>query len=82
VTAVLASAGGFFAQTYAQRHASPARTALLLACEPAFAGLFGWLLAGDHLAAAGWAGAGLILIAILAVDLVPRIRRPVPLPEG
>jgi drug/metabolite transporter (DMT)-like permease len=82
VTAVLASAGGFFAQTYAQRHASPGRTALILACEPVFAGLFGWLLAGDRLAAAGWAGAGLIVAAILAVDLVPRLRPPRPLPEG
>ena len=73
VTAVLASAGGFFAQSYAQQHASPARTALILALEPAFAGLFGWLLAGDHLSASNWAGAVLILIAILAVDLVPRL---------
>jgi drug/metabolite transporter (DMT)-like permease len=82
LTAVLASAGGFFAQTYAQRHLSPARTALILALEPAFAGLFGWLLAGDRLAAIGWVGAALILIAILAVDLVPRLRPPRPLPEG
>jgi drug/metabolite transporter (DMT)-like permease len=82
VTSILASAGGFFAQSYAQRHASPSRTALILACEPAFAGLFGWLLAGDQLSARNWAGAVLILIAILAVDLVPRLRRPVPLPEG
>jgi drug/metabolite transporter (DMT)-like permease len=82
VTAILASAGGFFAQTYAQRHASPARTALILALEPAFAGLFGWLLAGDHLSASNWVGAVLILVAILAVDLVPRLRPPRPLPEG
>jgi drug/metabolite transporter (DMT)-like permease len=82
VTAVLASAGGFFAQTYAQRHASPARTALILALEPAFAGLFGWLLAGDRIDAIGWVGASLILVAILAVDLVPRLRPPRPLPEG
>jgi drug/metabolite transporter (DMT)-like permease len=82
VTAVLASAGGFFAQTYAQQHASPARTALILACEPAFAGLFGWLLAGDRLDAPGWVGAALILAAIVAVDLVPRLRPPRPLPEG
>jgi drug/metabolite transporter (DMT)-like permease len=82
VTAVLASAGGFFVQTYAQQHASPSRTALILACEPAFAGLFGWLLAGDRLDALGWVGAALILAAIVAVDLVPRLRPPRPLPEG
>jgi drug/metabolite transporter (DMT)-like permease len=82
VTAVLASAAGFFAQSYAQRHTSPARTALILACEPAFAGLFGWLLAGDRLDALGWAGAAIILVAIVMVDLAPRLRPPRPLPEG
>jgi drug/metabolite transporter (DMT)-like permease len=82
VTAVFASAGGYFAQTYAQRHAPPARVALILAMEPAFAGLFGWLLADDALAATGILGASLILLAIVAVDLVPRLRPPRPLPEG
>ena len=82
VTALLASALAFFVQSAAQRHTSPARTALILATEPAFAGLFGWLLAGDRLTAAGWAGAGLILAAIVAVDLIPRLRPPRPLPEG
>lgn len=82
VTAVLASALAFFVQSAAQRYASPARTALILATEPAFAGLFGWLVAGDRLTLAGWCGAALILAAIVAVDLVPRLRPPRPLPEG
>lgn len=82
VTAVFASAAGFFVQTYAQRHASPARTALILASEPAFAGLFGWLLADDRLTALGWFGAALIVAAIVAVEKVPRLRPPRPLPEA
>lgn len=82
VTAVVASALGFLVQTYAQRHASPARTALILASEPAFAGLFGYLLAGDRLGAVEWLGAAIILAAIVAVDAVPRLRPPRPLPEG
>ncbi|MFL5885772.1 MAG: DMT family transporter [Thermoleophilaceae bacterium] len=82
VTAVFASAVGFFVQTFAQRNAPPARTALILASEPAFAGLFGWLLAGDHLSAVAWLGAVLIMGAILAVEVVPRFRPPRPLPEG
>jgi drug/metabolite transporter (DMT)-like permease len=82
VTAVFASALGFFVQTYAQRNAPPARTALILASEPAFGGLFGYLLAGDRLSALSWAGAGLIMAAIVAVELLPRLRRPVVLPEG
>ena len=81
VTAVFASAAGFFVQTYAQRHASPARTALILASEPAFAGLFGYLLADDRLTALAWLGAGLIMAAIIAVELIPRLRPPDPLPE-
>ena len=81
VTAVVASALGFFVQTYAQRHASPARTALILASEPAFAGLFGWLLSHDRLSAVAWLGAGLIMAAIVAVELLPRWRTTDPLPE-
>jgi drug/metabolite transporter (DMT)-like permease len=82
VTALVASALGFLVQTYAQRHASPARTALILASEPAFAGLFGYLLAGDRLGPVEWLGAAIILAAIVAVDAVPRLRPPRPLPEG
>jgi drug/metabolite transporter (DMT)-like permease len=82
VTAVVASALGFMVQTYAQRHAAPARTALILASEPAFAGLFGYLLAGDRLSPVQWLGAVVILGAIVAVDAVPRLRPPRPLPEG
>jgi drug/metabolite transporter (DMT)-like permease len=82
VTSLIASALAFFVQTFAQQHAPPARTALILACEPAFAGLFGWLLAGDRLSVTGWLGAGLIMAAIVAVEITPRFRPPRPLPEG
>jgi drug/metabolite transporter (DMT)-like permease len=82
VTALLASALAYFVQTYAQRHAPPARTALILASEPAFAGLFGYLLAGDRLSAVAWLGALLIMAAIVAVEIIPRLRPPRPLPEG
>ena len=82
VTSVVASALGFFVQTYAQIHTSSARTALILASEPAFAGLFGYSLAGDRLTALGWVGAALIMAAIVAVEIVPRLRPPRPLPEG
>lgn len=82
VTAVFASAAAFFIQSYAQKHASPDRTALILASEPAFAGLFGWWLAGDAFTALSLAGAALIIVAIVMVDLVPRLRPPRPLPEA
>ena len=82
VTSLIASALGFFVQTFAQQHAPPARTALILAAEPAFAGLFGWLLNDDRLTATGWLGAALIMTAIVAVEIIPRFRPPRPLPEG
>jgi len=66
----------------AQRTISSARTALILAAEPAFAGLFGYVLQDDRLSAAGWTGAALILLAIVAIDAVPRLRPARPLPEG
>jgi drug/metabolite transporter (DMT)-like permease len=82
VTSLVASALGFFVQTFAQRHAPPARTALILASEPAFAGLFGWLIGDEHLSAVAWLGGLLILAAIMAVEVVSRLRPPRPLPEG
>jgi drug/metabolite transporter (DMT)-like permease len=82
VTSLVASALGFFVQSFAQRHAPPARTALILASEPAFAGLFGWLLNDERLTVTGWLGAALIMTAIVAVEIVPRFRPPRPLPEG
>jgi drug/metabolite transporter (DMT)-like permease len=82
VTSLFASALGFFVQTYAQKHAPPARTALILASEPAFAGLFAYLLADETLSAVGWTGAGLILAAIVTVELFPYLRRARPMPEG
>jgi drug/metabolite transporter (DMT)-like permease len=82
VTALVASALGFFIQTYAQRHTTPARTALILASEPAFAGLGGYAFAGERLSLIGWVGAALIMAAIVAVELVPRLRPPRPLPEA
>ena len=82
VTSVVASALGFFVQTFAQRHAPPARTALILASEPAFAGLFGYLVGGEHLSGLAWLGAAIILGSIASVEVVPRLRPPRPLPEG
>jgi drug/metabolite transporter (DMT)-like permease len=82
LTAIVASALGFFIQTHAQRHAPPARTALILASEPAFAGLFAYLLKGETLGPVQWLGAGLILASIVAVELVPYLRPYRPVPES
>lgn len=70
ITGVLASAVAFAVQTYAQRHLSPTRTALILITEPAFGGLFGWLLAGEVLGVRGWAGAALILAGMVVSEVL------------
>ena len=82
VTAVFASVLGFYVQAFAQQHASPARTALILATEPAFAGLFAYLLKGQTLDVWGWVGAASIMAAILTVVGLPYLRPTRPLPEG
>lgn len=70
VTGVFASALAFLVQTQAQKHLSPTRTALVLICEPAFGGLFAWVLVGERLSAQGLAGAGLILAGMAASDVL------------
>jgi drug/metabolite transporter (DMT)-like permease len=72
VTALFASAAAFFIQTAAQRHIGPTRTAVILASEPAFAGLFGFVLLHERLTGRGWVGAALILAGILAAELAPK----------
>lgn len=65
LTGVLASAVAFYIQTWAQRHLTPSRTALILATEPAWALGAAVVLAGQRL---GWpqaVGAALLLLAIL-----------------
>ena len=69
ITSVAASAGAFLIQTRAQREVSPTRTAVILTMEPVFAGLFGFLLAGERLSGRGWLGAGLILAGMLTAEL-------------
>jgi len=70
VTGVLASAVAFAVQTYAQKQLSPTRTALILICEPAFGGVFGWLWAHEVLGVRGLAGAGLILAGMAASEVL------------
>jgi drug/metabolite transporter (DMT)-like permease len=72
ITSVAASAGAFLIQTRAQREVSPTRTAVILTMEPVFAGLFGFLLAGERLSGRGWLGAGLILAGMLVAELFGR----------
>jgi drug/metabolite transporter (DMT)-like permease len=84
VTGIFASALGFLVQTWAQRHTSATRTALVFAMEPVWTALFGYTLAGDRLGAAGWGGSAAIMAGIVLaepaaasalVNVVARTRR-------
>jgi drug/metabolite transporter (DMT)-like permease len=67
VTALGVSIGAYLLQLWAQTIISPSRTAVLLALEPAFAVATAAAVLGERLSPAGWAGAALIMAAILLV---------------
>ena len=81
-TGVFASALAYLVQVWAQRRMSAARIALVFSLETVFAGLFGYVLAGDRLGALGWGGCAAILAGILfaepaaAAALRRLVRRP------
>lgn len=81
-TGLVVSAGGFFLQVWSQTVVGPARTAIVLALEPAFATMFAaWLLA-ERLTARGWAGAAFILVGIYVVLIRASDDDPVPAAEA
>lgn len=65
VTGAVASALGFFIQTWAQTQLTASRTALILASEPAWALLAAIVLAGQRLGALQAFGAALVLVAVV-----------------
>jgi drug/metabolite transporter (DMT)-like permease len=79
VTSLFATALAFSVQTWAQRWASPTRTALIFAMEPVFAWITSFLLLGELLSRRAGLGAALILAGILIVELKPIRFRPHPL---
>lgn len=70
---VMATAVAFVLQSWAQKSASPARTAVLLATEPVFAALASLALLGERLTPRSLAGAALILGGVLLVELKPGV---------
>ncbi len=80
VTGVFASALAYLIQAWAQRRIAATRIALLFSLETVFAGLFGYVLAGDRLGFGGWSGCALILAGIVlaeraAVEALRRLAR-------
>ena len=72
--AVFAAAFALAAQTWAQAHLPPTRTALIMSMEPVFAAFFAVTLGGESLTSRMLLGGALVLAAMLIVELVPRRR--------
>lgn len=78
VTALLASALGFWVQTSAQRHIPPTRTAVILTMEPMWAGMVGFVFLHEQLTLVGWLGCVLILTGMLVSELLGGAPPPAP----
>jgi drug/metabolite transporter (DMT)-like permease len=73
-TGILSVGVAFTAQVVAQRYAHAADAAIILSSETLFAAIFGYLLMGDRLNAAGLAGCALILGSMLLIQLLPILK--------
>ncbi len=70
---ILSTAVAFTFQAIAQQYVPPANVALVLASEGLFAALGGALLLGERLPPVGYFGAGLLLLSIVLVEVVPAL---------
>lgn len=68
VTAILATAFAFLAQTYFQAYTSPTRVALIFALEPVFAALTSYFVINEAFTASMIAGCALILAGIILAE--------------
>lgn len=70
--AVFAAALALAAQTWAQAHLSPTRSAIIMSMEPVFAALFAVLLGGEDATLRMLVGGSMVLTAMLVVEIAPR----------
>jgi drug/metabolite transporter (DMT)-like permease len=70
--ALVAGAAALLAQTWAQAHLPPTRTAIIMSMEPVFAAVFAVLLGGESATGRMLGGGALVLTAMFIVELVPR----------
>jgi drug/metabolite transporter (DMT)-like permease len=68
---VVASAGMFFLQAFAQRHVSAEKAAVIYAMEPVFAALFSWLWLSEVLTMRAALGAAIVVFAVVLSELKP-----------
>jgi drug/metabolite transporter (DMT)-like permease len=70
--AVFAAGFAMWAQTWAQAHLPPTRSAIIMTMEPVFAAFFAVLFGGENLTVRMLVGGALVLSAMLVVELSPR----------
>jgi drug/metabolite transporter (DMT)-like permease len=70
--ALFAGAAALLGQTWAQAHLPPTRSAIIMSMEPVFAAFFAVLFGNESLTNRMLVGGGLVLTAMLIVELVPR----------
>jgi len=63
---------GFTLQAVGQRYTSESAAAVLISTESLFAAMFGAFFLGERLQNLGYLGCGLIFVAILMVELMPK----------
>jgi drug/metabolite transporter (DMT)-like permease len=68
VTGLFAVAFAYLVQVWAQRRVSATRIAIIFSLETVFAGLAGYLFAGDRLGVLGLAGCAVIFVGILIAE--------------
>ena len=70
--ALFAGALALVAQTWAQAHLAPTRTAIIMSMEPVFAAFFAVLLGGEGVTLRMVVGGLMVLTAMLVVEIGPR----------
>ncbi len=70
--AVFAAGLALAGQTWAQAHLAPTRSAIIMSMEPVFAAFFAVLLGGEDLTLRILVGGGMVVAAMLVVEIAPR----------
>lgn len=70
VCALFATAVAFSLQLWAQQYTTPSHAAILFTLEPVFAVITSYLVLGERLGLRSVAGAGMVLVGILAAELL------------
>lgn len=71
ITVIFATIFAFLVQTLVQKYTTATKTAMIFILEPVSAGIFGIYIANENLLAIQLFGAGLIIIAMVIVELGP-----------